>query len=81
MFCTTAKSPSRLLSPEYPGYFPVKKVTTGGTFRFRHKLLHVANSLVDQHIELEETDDGASSIDFNTVLIATLDERDYITRG
>jgi len=38
-------------------------------------------SLVDHHIGLEETDDGIWSIFFNTVLIATLDEHDYIIRG
>ena len=73
--------PTRLLPLEYPGHFLVKKVTTGGTFRFRHKLLYITNSLVDQHIGLEETDDGVWSIYFNTVLIATLDERDYIIWG
>ncbi len=51
---------------EYPGHFVVKKITTGGTFRFHHKLLYIANSLVDQHIGLEETDDGVWSIYFNT---------------
>jgi hypothetical protein len=44
-------------------------------------MLYLANSLVDQHIGLEETDDGVWSIYFNTVLLATLDERDYIIRG
>src|ERR1019366_973430 len=73
--------PSRLPHPEYPGHYLVKKITTGGTFRFQQKLLYIANSLVDQHIGLEETDDGVWSIYFNTVLLATLDERDYIIRG
>ncbi len=73
--------PTRMLPLEYPGHFLVKKVTTGGTFRLQHKLLYIANSLVDQRIGLEETDDGIWSIYFNTVLIATLDERDYIIRG
>jgi hypothetical protein len=73
--------PSQLLPIEYPSHFLVKKVTTGGTFRFQHKLLYIANSLVDQHIGLEETDDGVWSIYFNTVLLATLNERDYIIRG
>ena len=41
----------------------------------------IANSLVDQHIGLEETDDSVWSNYFNTVLIATLNERDYIIRG
>jgi len=73
--------PSRLPPQEYPGHFAVKKVTTGGTFRFHHKLLYVANSLVDHRIGLEETDDGVWAIYFNTVLLATLDERDYVIRG
>ena len=72
---------SRPPVPEYPGHYLVKKVTTGGTFRLQHKLLYIANALVDQHIGLDETDDGIWSIFFNTVLIATVDERDDIIRG
>ena len=72
---------SRPPVPEYPGHSLVKKVTTGGTFRRQHKLLYIANALVDQHIGLDETDDGIWSIFFNTVLTATVDERDDIIRG
>jgi len=72
----------RVLPPQdYPGHFLVKKITTGGTFRFQHRLLFIANSLTHHHIGLEETDDGIWSIYFNTVLLAKLDERDYIIRG
>jgi hypothetical protein len=73
--------PHRLPPLEYPEDFVVKKITTGGTFRFGHRLLYLANAMVDQHIGLEETDDGVWNIHFNTVLLATLDERDYIIRG
>ena len=73
--------PSRLPAQEYPGHFLVKKITTGGTFRFQHRLLFIAHTLTDHHIGLEETDDGIWSIFFNTVLLAKLDERDYIIRG
>jgi transposase InsO family protein len=73
--------PRQLPQLEYPGHFLVKKVTTAGTFRFQRKLLYIANSLVDQPIGLEETDDGIWAIYFNTVLIGTMDERDYIIRG
>jgi len=52
-----------------------------GTFRCQRRALYIANSLVDQHIGLEETDDGVWSIYFNTLLLATLDEQDYIVRG
>lgn len=73
--------PERLPALEYPRHFLVKKITTGGTFRFQHKLLYLANAMVDQHIGLEETDDGIWAIHFNTVLLATFDERDYIITG
>jgi len=73
--------PGRLPALEYPGHFVVKKITTGGTFRFGRKLLYLANALTDQSVGLEETDDGIWAIHFNTVLIATFDERDYIIRG
>jgi transposase InsO family protein len=73
--------PSTLPTPEYPLHFLVKKVTDAGTFRFQRRVLYIANSLVDQHIGLEETDDGIWSIYFNSILLATLDERDYILRG
>jgi len=59
----------------------VKKVTTGGTFRFHYKLLYISNALVNQHVGLEETDDGVWSIYFNTVLIGTMNKRVYIIRG
>jgi transposase InsO family protein len=71
----------RLPPIEYPGHFLVKKVTTAGTFRFQHRLIYLANSLVDQSIGLEETDDGLWAIYFNTVLIGTMDERDGIVHG
>jgi hypothetical protein len=73
--------PERLPALEYPAHFPVKKINTAGTFRFRDKLLYPANALVDQQIGLEETDDGIWAIHLNTVLLATFDERDYIIRG
>ena len=73
--------PNRLPPLEYPEHFVVKKITTGGTFRFQRRLLYLANAMVDQPIGLEETDDGVWNIFFNTVLLATLDEKDYTVRG
>ncbi|HEX6598035.1 MAG TPA: hypothetical protein VF034_01855 [Gemmatimonadaceae bacterium] len=66
---------------EHPRHFVVKKITTGGTFRFQGRLLYLANAMVDQPIGLEETDDGIWAIYFSTILLATFDERDYIIRG
>ncbi len=72
----------RVLPPqEYPGHVLVRKVTSGGTFSFQGHLLFLASALSDHHIGLEETEDGIWSIYFNTVLLAKLDERDYIIHG
>ena len=65
---------SALPAIEYPAHFLLKNVTDAGTSRFQQRLLYIANSLVDQHVGLEETEDGVWSIYFNTVLLATLME-------
>jgi len=72
--------PGRLPALEYPGHYTVKRVTTVGTFRFKTKLLFIANALRGYHIGLDEEDDGIWSIFFGTILLAKLDERDYIIR-
>jgi transposase InsO family protein len=72
--------PERLPEIAYPGHFLVKRVTNAGTFRFKHRLLFIANALKQHHIGLEEVDDGIWSIYFNRVLLARLDERDYVIR-
>lgn len=73
--------PGRLPPLEYPGHFLVKRITTHGTFRFRDRLQYLASAMVDQQIGLEETEDGVWAIWFNTVLLATFDERDYRITG
>lgn len=72
--------PEQLPPLEYPGHFLVKRVTNAGTFRFKRRLLFIANALKQHHIGLEEIDDGIWSIYFNRVLLARLDERDYVIR-
>lgn len=73
--------PKHLPPMDYPGHFLVKRITNAGTFRFKHRLLFIANALKQHHIGLEEVDDGIWSIYFGRVLLARLDERDYIIRG
>jgi transposase InsO family protein len=66
---------------EYPGHFLLKRVTNAGTFRLHRRLVFIANSLKQLVIGLEEVDDGIRSIYFGQVLLARLDERDYVLRG
>ena len=58
----------------------VKRIANAGTFRFKKKLLFIANSLKQYTIGLEEVDDGIWSIYFCNVLLGRLDERDYVIR-
>ena len=59
----------------------MKRVTNAGTFRFHHRWLFIANALKSHHIGLEETGDGVWSIYLGPVLLARVDERDYVIRG
>jgi hypothetical protein len=66
---------------EYPGHFIVKHVTNAGTFRFKKRLVFIANALIHHRVGLEEVADGIWSIYFCRVLIGRLDERDYAVHG
>jgi putative transposase len=72
---------ARLLPIEYPGHYLVKRITNAGTFRFKKRLLFIAHALAPHTIGLEEIADGVWSIYFCHVLIARLDERDYVIRS
>lgn len=72
--------PATLPPLEYPGHFLVKRVTHAGTFRLKHKLLFIANALQTHHIGLEEIDDGIWSIYLGAVLLARVDEREFVIR-
>jgi hypothetical protein len=72
--------PAQLPPLEYPEHLLVKRVTNAGTFRFKRRLLFIANALKQHYIGLEEIDDGIWSIYFNRVLLARLNERDYVIR-
>jgi putative transposase len=63
---------------EYPGHYIPKRVTNAGTIRFKTRLLFLANSLKQHIVGLEEVDDGVWSIYFCNVLLARVDERDYV---
>lgn len=66
---------------EYPGHFIVTRITNAGTFRFKRRLLFIANALKQHAIGLEEVADGIWSIHFCHVLLGRIDERDYIIRA
>jgi transposase InsO family protein len=66
---------------EYPGHYIPKRVTNAGTIRFKKRLVFIATSLTQHLLGLEEIDDGVWSIYFCHVLLARIDERDYVLRA
>jgi hypothetical protein len=72
--------PAQLPAIEYPGHYQVRFVCNAGTFRFKNRLLFIANALKQHSIGLEEVEDGIWSIYFCRVLLARLDERDFVIR-
>ena len=56
-------------------------MTNAGTIRFKKRLVFIANALKQHPIGLEEVADEVWSIYFCRVLLARIDERDYIIRA
>jgi putative transposase len=73
--------PRRLPPVEYPGHYLVKRITSGGTFRFGRRLLFLATPLEGDDVGLDEVEDGVWSIYFCSVLVARFDERDHVIRS
>ena len=73
--------PKTLPAPVYPGHFQVRQVSKSSMFRFNHRQVFLSEALIDEHIGLEEVEDGLWSIYFYNVLLGRLDERDYKIRG
>lgn len=75
--CSHRPMPERLSEPEYPGHFEVRRVSNAGTFRFKSRQPFLSDTLLQELIGLEETEDGVWSIYFYNVLLCRLDERDF----
>jgi transposase InsO family protein len=67
--------PERLKDPEYPGYFEVRRVRSGGEIKFKSRMQFVSQALAGQLIGLEPIDDGVWSVIFCQTLLGRLDER------
>jgi putative transposase len=67
--------PARILPPEYPAHFEVRRVRSGGTFRFRQRLPFLSHALEREDIGLEEVTDGVWNIVYYRTVLGRLDER------
>ncbi len=67
--------PERLPDPEYPGYFEVRRVRSGGEMKFKGRMQFVSQALAGQFVGLEPVDDGVWSLVFCETLLGRFDER------
>jgi transposase InsO family protein len=72
--------PACLAKPEYSGHLEVRQVSNSGMFRFHARQIFLSEALAKETIGLEEIDDGVWSVYFYDLLLARLDERDYVVR-
>ncbi|MBV9852872.1 MAG: IS481 family transposase, partial [Armatimonadetes bacterium] len=56
--------PAALPAPQYAGHLLVRRVSKAGTFRLRARQLFLSDTLTEEEIALEETEDGVWSILF-----------------
>ena len=68
--------PSVLPGIEYPGHFEVRRVSRNGGIRWRRGWLNVCHPLIDEHVGLEEVDDGIWNLHFGSMLLGRFDERE-----
>jgi transposase InsO family protein len=67
--------PSRLLPPAYPSAWEVRRVRSGGTFRFRGRMPFLSHALDGVDIGLEEVTDGVWNLVYYRTVLGRLDER------
>jgi transposase InsO family protein len=67
--------PSRVLPPEYPGHWEVRRVVSNGCFRWHTTWVFVTTVLTGHPLGFEEVDDGLWTIYFGAVPIGRFDER------
>lgn len=67
--------PELLKDPDYPGYFEVRRVRSGGEMKFKSRMQFVSQALAGQLIGLEPIQDGVWSVIFCRTLLGRFDER------
>lgn len=68
--------PERILPPEYPAHFEVRRVSSAGAIRLKCHQRFLSTALTNEHVGLEEIDDGIWNIVYYTTLLGRIDERD-----
>ena len=68
--------PFPIKPPEYPGHFEVRRVSNAGAIRLKMHQRFLSCALTNEHVGLEEVDDGIWNIIYYQTLLGRIDERD-----
>jgi transposase InsO family protein len=72
---STRPLPSKLLVPEYPAHFEVRKVSTNGGIRWHSAWVNVSHLLGGEYIGLEEVDNDVWQVTFGPATLGWLHTR------
>lgn len=67
--------PSRLPKLEYPSHAEVRKVSKNGGIRWSGQYVFVSQAIAEEHVALEEIEDGIWSLHYGPVELGRLNER------
>ena len=67
--------PDRIMPPEYPGHFEVRRVSNAGHFIINGCHRFLSQALKREQVGLEAIEDGIWNIIYYTTLLGRLDER------
>lgn len=73
--------PARIDAPAYPAHFEVRRVSRNGGIRWNTFWVNVSSTLREEHIGLEEVDDGLWSVWFGPLLLGRFHEYDLRIYG
>ena len=67
--------PKHLPKMEYPAHFERRLVSHNGGIRWKHRWVNVTSVLMEEHVGLEEVDDGIWNVYFGPMQLGQFDER------
>jgi len=70
--------PKRLPKMEYPAHYERRLVSHNGGIRWHHRWVNVSKVLMEEHLGLEEVDDGIWNVYFGPMQLGQFDERSNV---
>jgi transposase InsO family protein len=67
--------PEKLMAPEYPAHYEVRRVTKGGWIRWRDRCVQVSQALYAEHVGLLEIEDDLWRVYFGSIELGVIDDR------